>query len=266
MGLGPQWIAKLWAICHCQSMIEVCVSSMLFMVWLSVFLHIQTGGNICTPAAETTTVFRALVVSKSIRTLAAAAVPNAGWRGPRWPKVCLFCGGLSCLTLCGEIFCMLAWQTACGQKDLEVPMARGVIGMATDSLIAFLSFVCSGAWCVITFRKTPRMPPLRVASFVVHDVPTECGDALCSICLDEFAPDCRAARLPCGHIFHDACVREWLKTGRHRNCPMRCPRPHAHVARQGGSLPAGMSSEHDPARSHEEADSRPEDRQDAVVV
>ncbi|WFD32513.1 hypothetical protein MSPP1_003561 [Malassezia sp. CBS 17886] len=37
----------------------------------------------------------------------------------------------------------------------------------------------------------------------------------CSICLEGFAADRRPAALPCGHIFHAACVRDWLESRAH---------------------------------------------------
>jgi hypothetical protein len=40
----------------------------------------------------------------------------------------------------------------------------------------------------------------------------------CSICLEEFTRGESVCELPCKHIFHDACVREWLK--REPTCPV----------------------------------------------
>lgn len=39
----------------------------------------------------------------------------------------------------------------------------------------------------------------------------------CSICLEDFVEAERVFLLPCRHLFHEACVNEWLK--RHGNCP-----------------------------------------------
>ncbi|RAL42798.1 hypothetical protein DM860_009305 [Cuscuta australis] len=33
----------------------------------------------------------------------------------------------------------------------------------------------------------------------------------CSVCLTEFAPDAVINRLPCGHVFHTACVEKWFQ-------------------------------------------------------
>jgi hypothetical protein len=43
----------------------------------------------------------------------------------------------------------------------------------------------------------------------------------CTICLDVFNDADDAARLPCGHIFHSDCLREWLRV--RLQCPFRCP-------------------------------------------
>lgn len=43
----------------------------------------------------------------------------------------------------------------------------------------------------------------------------------CTICLDHFQASDDAARLPCGHIFHSDCLREWLRV--RLQCPFRCP-------------------------------------------
>jgi hypothetical protein len=40
----------------------------------------------------------------------------------------------------------------------------------------------------------------------------------CSICLEEFSRGETVCELPCKHIFHDACVREWLR--REATCPV----------------------------------------------
>jgi len=42
----------------------------------------------------------------------------------------------------------------------------------------------------------------------------------CVICLGEVVPGCPVGRLPCGHLFHDDCIGQWLKHG--PRCPMRC--------------------------------------------
>eukprot|EP00928_Gymnodinium_smaydae_P056735 TRINITY_DN40060_c0_g1_i1.p1 TRINITY_DN40060_c0_g1~~TRINITY_DN40060_c0_g1_i1.p1 ORF type:complete len:625 (+),score=140.50 TRINITY_DN40060_c0_g1_i1:271-1875(+) len=43
-------------------------------------------------------------------------------------------------------------------------------------------------------------------------------DQQCVVCLCDFAPDDRVRRLPCRHVFHCACIDEWL--GRDAHCPL----------------------------------------------
>lgn len=40
----------------------------------------------------------------------------------------------------------------------------------------------------------------------------------CSICMDDFALNDKAKRLPCKHLFHEPCIVEWLKL--HGTCPV----------------------------------------------
>eukprot|EP00930_Biecheleria_cincta_P002740 TRINITY_DN103736_c0_g1_i1.p1 TRINITY_DN103736_c0_g1~~TRINITY_DN103736_c0_g1_i1.p1 ORF type:complete len:337 (-),score=54.67 TRINITY_DN103736_c0_g1_i1:49-1014(-) len=49
----------------------------------------------------------------------------------------------------------------------------------------------------------------------------ELGDKCCTICLMDFVRGDRLAQLPCGHVYHSACINEWLEV--RPRCPMRCP-------------------------------------------
>lgn len=40
------------------------------------------------------------------------------------------------------------------------------------------------------------------------------------VCLSDFQEGDEVVRLPCGHNFHDNCVRRWL--WHHKQCPYRC--------------------------------------------
>lgn len=33
----------------------------------------------------------------------------------------------------------------------------------------------------------------------------------CSICLENFCADSEIVQLPCGHLYHETCILEWLK-------------------------------------------------------
>ena len=43
-------------------------------------------------------------------------------------------------------------------------------------------------------------------------------EAMCSICLEEYALDTQVKVLPCGHIFHPVCIDKWLAG--HGVCPL----------------------------------------------
>lgn len=68
----------------------------------------------------------------------------------------------------------------------------------------------------------------EVATSVPMDVFT-CGEAGsydddtsgCVICLNPLVQGDQAARLQCGHTFHEQCVAQWLQ--HNRSCPLRCP-------------------------------------------
>jgi len=64
------------------------------------------------------------------------------------------------------------------------------------------------------------------ANAVLHSAPTvkvteydlENGSDECSVCLEKFALDESALRIPCGHLFHQDCVRKWLQSS--NQCPV----------------------------------------------
>lgn len=69
----------------------------------------------------------------------------------------------------------------------------------------------------------------------------------CTICLDCFNEADDAARLPCGHIFHSDCLREWLRV--RLQCPFRCSVSLGGVQSAVGQNYAGR---HDMPRRREE--------------
>ena len=49
----------------------------------------------------------------------------------------------------------------------------------------------------------------------------EVGEAVCTICLEEFRQGCEVRKLPCKHLFHARCIEDWLGAqGGLPNCPM----------------------------------------------
>ncbi|XVE89722.1 hypothetical protein DITRI_Ditri20bG0018500 [Diplodiscus trichospermus] len=53
---------------------------------------------------------------------------------------------------------------------------------------------------------------------VVVDEP-ESAENVCSICLGEFLVGSEISATPCSHVFHDRCIRSWLKKCRKKFCP-----------------------------------------------
>lgn len=52
-----------------------------------------------------------------------------------------------------------------------------------------------------------RLPIVSIS----HADLNEMDGATCSVCLTDFVTGEAAIRLPCGHFFHDSCIKEWLK-------------------------------------------------------
>ena len=51
-------------------------------------------------------------------------------------------------------------------------------------------------------------------------------ESMCSICLNDYEDDKMCSTLPCGHVFHRACITQWLRCGRlaGAECPL-CKAP-----------------------------------------
>eukprot|EP00520_Triparma_pacifica_P001785 CAMPEP_0118637762 /NCGR_PEP_ID=MMETSP0785-20121206/3323_1 /TAXON_ID=91992 /ORGANISM="Bolidomonas pacifica, Strain CCMP 1866" /LENGTH=294 /DNA_ID=CAMNT_0006528965 /DNA_START=135 /DNA_END=1016 /DNA_ORIENTATION=- len=52
----------------------------------------------------------------------------------------------------------------------------------------------------------------------VHQTAISESADTCSICLCEYEGSCKVVRLPCGHMFHDACLDQWVQN--HFRCPL----------------------------------------------
>ena len=79
-------------------------------------------------------------------------------------------------------------------------------------------------------RGPPRMSGTEVLEaltpFVVElkcdgAVRSQFGDDSCAVCLSELVEGEQLAVLPCSHVFHAACIRDWLsRSGIHASCPL----------------------------------------------
>ncbi|OHT15842.1 hypothetical protein TRFO_42245 [Tritrichomonas foetus] len=66
----------------------------------------------------------------------------------------------------------------------------------------------------------PEIRPLTPSNFKhrhIHRKDVK-NNEICSICYEELKRGEKVCELPCKHIFHDVCVREWFQ--RESNCPM----------------------------------------------
>lgn len=62
-----------------------------------------------------------------------------------------------------------------------------------------------------TFRNLPRIK--------VRQVDLEANESNeCSICIDEMNIGQEAIRIPCGHLYHEDCIKDWL--GKSNECPV----------------------------------------------
>merc|ERR1712228_1147294 len=96
-------------------------------------------------------------------------------------------------------------------------MALGVNLVSSTALGSLYSGEC------LELRGAPPEQP-QVTSFMVEDPCAECWDPTCVICLEDISTGCRAGKLPCGHVFHDECVRGWGR-GRVPKRGARCDVP-----------------------------------------
>eukprot|EP00802_Teleaulax_amphioxeia_P019278 Tamp_19505.p1 GENE.Tamp_19505~~Tamp_19505.p1 ORF type:complete len:187 (+),score=40.15 Tamp_19505:65-562(+) len=59
----------------------------------------------------------------------------------------------------------------------------------------------------------------RMRSFREAPVPRQCvGKDKCDVCQFEYAASDRVIHLPCKHMFHSGCIKEWFKE--QRTCPV----------------------------------------------
>jgi hypothetical protein len=107
----------------------------------------------------------------------------------------------------------------CLERDVILPSGRG-----------FVMTTIYGRRITIQDEpsSSPRVaqPESQVRSFVLDENTASLfgvSSSSCMICLGEIEPGCSVGKLPCAHLFHDDCIRKWLRHGHF--CPMRCPWP-----------------------------------------
>ncbi|CAE7628670.1 RNF148 [Symbiodinium pilosum] len=109
----------------------------------------------------------------------------------------------------------------------------GLIILAIDVVMVLLA---SCTWAKVVrmqeqMLETVRTHRAEVRSACMEKLPTATFQELqsssrlpenCIICLSDFEPNCKVTRLACGHIFHAACIKNWLVDAAHDTCPYRC--------------------------------------------
>mmetsp|Transcript_191 Transcript_191/g.530 ORF Transcript_191/g.530 Transcript_191/m.530 type:complete len:295 (+) Transcript_191:144-1028(+) len=137
--------------------------------------------------------------------------------------------------LCGYVLVMLQLMVVFGltsraRHEHEVPTSRAIVPAAAMGY-NFGMLMCHALWMHHRFHRLRALSPsstrlLNAAAkkrFAELDEETPGRNTQCSICLDDFDQQSLVMILPCGHIFHVRCGREWLKRG--NVCPFRCSPP-----------------------------------------
>eukprot|EP00928_Gymnodinium_smaydae_P078124 TRINITY_DN6177_c0_g2_i1.p1 TRINITY_DN6177_c0_g2~~TRINITY_DN6177_c0_g2_i1.p1 ORF type:complete len:574 (+),score=100.33 TRINITY_DN6177_c0_g2_i1:121-1842(+) len=151
----------------------------------------------------------------------------------------------------------------CSRPQQQQPVANyGVCGgvghnpstaavAATPCMAGSEASVRPGAptsWASPALRAWPGLrsdrPPSCAPGRPQQGTPSEGGHQQCAICLEELVPgreDLRA--LACGHVYHHACVEEWLS--QRRSCPL-CTTEVVVEADRGGKAAAALAARRRP--------------------
>lgn len=120
-------------------------------------------------------------------------------------KVVLMIGNISMLTCDFMVLSYLSWK-----QPLTLPRQDvGNVGTAMAQAAR---------------PRRPRPRPQRKGDPTVPmiiELEADEAPGICSICLSDLQSGDDAQQLPCQHVFHTHCIREWLL--RSSYCPLRCP-------------------------------------------
>lgn len=84
-----------------------------------------------------------------------------------------------------------------------------------------------------------QLPHLTYTSFRFADTKGSEIHGPCVICLRDYAVGDQLARLACGHVHHEDCIRLWFRSGA-SSCPMRCS-PTEAARKAVAELPSSRS-------------------------
>ncbi len=96
-----------------------------------------------------------------------------------------------------------------GRQDMPIPPAAG----ASTTVSTLLWFQSLKAMRPVRI-DLPRSGTRRRAEMARERIPSSC-----SICAEDYSEGEELRKLPCGHVFHKACVDPWLRD-RARTCPL----------------------------------------------
>jgi hypothetical protein len=156
--------------------------------------------------------------------------------------ISILCCLLSYLVIGGNLWHIVDVLIAFGElADHEhAPVHQRVVEIAisvTSTLLSCLWLRLSVLLARRASGATRAAPPSKpkVVTFRL-ELDTAAEPPECVICLGSLWHECEAGKLPCGHIFHDECIRTWLLEGHSlARCPMRCS---IAMARQDAGSPA----------------------------
>nr|GLL34910.1 probable E3 ubiquitin-protein ligase XERICO [Ipomoea trifida] len=114
------------------------------------------------------------------------------------------------------VLCVILVNTAISISIVK-EIVRSILSVIGIRIASWEEYAIEGPLDSLECRGTPsesyieefrsRTPPIRYDAMCISNNPEQ----ECSVCLAEFKPDAEINQLPCGHVFHTACLEKWLK-------------------------------------------------------
>lgn len=160
-------------------------------------------------------------------------IGSLGWRGGRLTEIGeYFVDSLAVVLMAGFMVagaCMICSGFA---NEITRDNRQGHVIIGVPGLLSVLNAMViyerleNGRFHVV--RRTPVKPGPKPAGLKAIAKVASFGDmpdltmavSTCLVCLDDFECEDRAARLTCGHVFHERCIKPWLL--KQAFCPLRC--------------------------------------------
>ena len=94
---------------------------------------------------------------------------------------------------------------------------------------------------------------------------TEVWASDCAVCLTEFEKEEEIRELPCDHIFHDACIRDWFMKAKSAVCPLCRNLLHSGLSMENIPTPSPVDGA-DPDTTVQSQSSIPQEPQPLPIV